>query len=72
MSGGWDSELAAQRAQQAYRYVAKVYPKEAGYELLDEHLDAAHAAQDAGDFAAFEDALRNLMRTARETARSAA
>jgi hypothetical protein len=25
----WDTELAAQRAREAYRYVARVYPKDA-------------------------------------------
>ena len=62
----WDTERAAMLARKAYRYVARVYPREAGYELLDEHIDAAHEAQDAGDLEAFEDALRAMMRMALE------
>ena len=64
----WDTERAAELASKAYSYVGKVYPKAAGYDRLDEYTEAAHAAQDAGDFAAFEDALRELMRAARREA----
>jgi hypothetical protein len=64
----WDTERAAELASKAYSYVGKVYPKAAGYDRLDEYTEAAHAAQDAGDVAAFEDALRELMRAARREA----
>jgi hypothetical protein len=62
----WDTERAAAMARKAYRYVATVHPREAGYEALDEYTDAAHEAEAAGDLDAFEDALRALMRTALE------
>ena len=64
----WDTEKAAELATQAYGYVAKVYPKAAGYDRLDEYTEAAYAAQDDGDFAAFEDALRKLMQAAKREA----
>ena len=64
----WDAEKAAERAQTAYRYVAEVYPRGAGYEPLDAHTEAAHEAERAGDWPAFEDALRNLMRAAKREA----
>jgi hypothetical protein len=65
----WDTEKAAELAQTAYRYVASVYPREAGYALLDKYTDAAHEAQDAGDLLAFKEALRELMRAAAREAR---
>ena len=65
----WDTERAATLARNAYRYVATVYPEEAGYERLDEHTEAAYQAERAGDLEAFEDALRGLMRTALEAKR---
>lgn len=68
MSQVWDTERTVELATQAYRYVADIYPKAAGYDRLDEYTEAAHDAQDAGDFAAFEDALRELMRAARREA----
>jgi hypothetical protein len=64
----WDTEKGAELATQAYGYVGRVYPKAAGYDRLDKYTEAAHDAQDAGDFAAFEDALRELMRAARREA----
>jgi hypothetical protein len=52
----------------AYRFVADVYTKGTGYEPLDAHTAAAHEAEQAGDMEGFEDALRELMRTARREA----
>jgi hypothetical protein len=60
----WDTERAAELATQAYGYVAEVYPRGAGYDRLDKYTEAAHDAQDAGDFGAFKQALRELMRAA--------
>jgi hypothetical protein len=60
----WDTERAAELATQAYGYVASVYPKTAGYDRLDEYTEAAHDAQDAGDFEAYREALRELMSAA--------
>lgn len=69
----WDAEKAAERAQRAYRYVAEVYPRGAGYAPLDGYTKAADEAERTGDWPAFEDALRNLMRAAkREAARERA
>jgi hypothetical protein len=75
----WNPEKAAQRAQMAYRYVAEVLPKglpgeaRTGYEPLDAHTAAAWEAERTEDMRAFEDALRELMRTAkRESLKAAA
>jgi hypothetical protein len=64
----WDTERAATLARKAYRYLARVYPypTDAPLEPLNVHEDAALKAQAAGDFDAYEDALRAMMRTALE------
>jgi hypothetical protein len=64
----WDTERAAELADTAYRYVARVYPRAAGYDRLEEYTEAAYAAQDAGDFEAYREALRELCRVARREA----
>jgi hypothetical protein len=64
----WDTERAAELATQAYGYVAEVYPRGAGYDRLAEYTEAAHDAQDTGDYPAFEEALRELCRAARRVA----
>lgn len=64
----WDPELAAEKAQKAYRYVAGVYPKGTGYESLDAHTEAAYQAERAGDWNAYLEALRGLCRAARAEA----
>jgi hypothetical protein len=69
MSGAWDTERAATLARKAYRYVAAIYPSDASLEPLDIHQDAALQAQAAGDFDAYEDALREMMRAALEAKR---
>ena len=61
----WDTELAADRARTAYRYVAKVYPKDAPLEPIGVADRAVLEAQEAQDWPAFEEALRELMRTAK-------
>jgi hypothetical protein len=62
----WDKELASECAREAYRFVARVYPSDASLQSLDVHQDAALQAQAAGDFDAYENALRGMMRTALE------
>ena len=64
----WDAELAFERARVAYRYVAANFPDSADLEVLAPFTNAAHEAERAGDMAAFEDALRQLMRAARAEA----
>jgi len=64
----WDSERAFERARVAYRFVAANFPDEADLEVLAPYTAAAHEAERAGDWPAYEDALRGLMRTARAEA----
>jgi hypothetical protein len=64
----WDSELAFERARTAYRYVATTFPESADIDVFAPYTSAAHEAERAGDMEAFEDALRELMRTARAEA----
>jgi hypothetical protein len=66
MSGPWDTRRAATLARKAYRYVGRVYPSDASLESLGVHQDAALEAQRHGDVEAYEDALREMMRTALE------
>ena len=68
---GWDTELAARRAREAYRYVARTLPRDAQGSLasLDPCQDAALAAQERRDWPAYEEALREMMRTARREAK---
>jgi hypothetical protein len=56
----WDTDLAAEQARMAYRFVSQVYPKDAPLEPLDAAQDAALKVQAAGDSAAFEQALREM------------
>ena len=64
-AAAWDTKKASERVREAYRYVAQTMPKDANLDALAPHEDAAIAAQRAGDFAAYEEALRELMRTAK-------
>ena len=69
----WDTELAAERAREAYRYVARQYPKDAPLEPLGRALRAVLETQERRDWGGYEEALRELMRTAkREALRRAA
>ena len=69
----WDKERASERAREAYRYVVRTMPKDADLDALAPHEDAAIAAQRAGDWQAYEEALREMMRAAkREAQRRAA
>ncbi len=54
----WDTELAAQRAREAYRYVARVYPKDAPLEPLGRADRRVLEAQERRDWPAYEEALR--------------
>jgi hypothetical protein len=64
----WDTERAAELAATAYRYVADTYPRGVGYGPLDALTEAAHEAQDAGDFEAYRESLRELCRVAKREA----
>jgi hypothetical protein len=64
----WKPELAFERARVAYRYVAANFPDEADLEVLALYTSAAHEAERAGDWPAYEEALRELMRAARAEA----
>jgi hypothetical protein len=68
----WATETAAQRAEQAYRYVSRTLPPGSDYSPLDSHTEAAYEAERAGDWPAYVEALRELCRTARGEGRRAA
>jgi hypothetical protein len=68
----WDTTAAAQRAGQAYRYVSRTLPPGSDYSHLDSLTEAAYGAERAGDWTAYLDALRELMKAARREARKAA
>lgn len=68
----WDTERATEMQRTAYRYVARVYPKHAHLEPLGIADRAVLEAQVRGDWPAYEEALRELCRTARREARRAA
>jgi hypothetical protein len=64
----WDTEEAARLAREAYRYVARTYPPDADLESLGKVDRVVLEAQERGDWDAFVEALRELMRTARREA----
>jgi hypothetical protein len=64
----WDTETAAKKAEQAYRYVSRTLAPGADYSALDGHTEAAYEVERRGDMPAYLDALRELMRTARREA----
>jgi len=66
---GWNTEFAAERARIAYRYVARVYPKDAPLEPIGRADAAVVEAQERRDWPAYEAALRALCRVARDGAR---
>jgi hypothetical protein len=67
-SATWDTQKAAELATVAYRYVGKVYPKDAPLEPLGRADAAVLRAEEAGDWKGYEEALRELMRTAKREA----
>jgi hypothetical protein len=64
----WDADLAFERAKAAYRFVAGNFPDSADLEILEPYTAAAHEAERTGDWPAYENALRELMRAARREA----
>ena len=61
----WDTEKAARRAEQAYRYVSRTLPPGADYSPLDRHTEAAYWAERIGNWPAYLEALAELCSTAR-------
>lgn len=49
----WDTEAAAGKAEQAYRYVSRTVPPGSDYSRLDSYTEAAHEAERAGDWPAY-------------------
>jgi hypothetical protein len=68
----WATEAAAQRAEQAYRYVSRTLPPGSDHSRLDSYTEAAYEAERAGDWPAYVEALRELCRAARREGRRAA
>jgi hypothetical protein len=64
MTNTWDTERATQRAREAYRYVARVYPKGAPLEPIGRADACVLEAEERRDWSGYEEALRELMRTA--------
>ncbi len=67
----WDAERAYTLAVEALNYLARTYPKGVSHAPLHPYHDAALAAQDAGDLAAFKEALSQMMYEGRRVARAA-
>ena len=57
-----DTELAAQRAREAYRYVVRTYPDGAPLEALGRAYWDVLEAQERRDWPAYEEVLRELCR----------
>jgi len=74
MSTAWDAEKVAERTRTAYCYLVRIYPSDAPLEAPDGYQDAVLKVQATGNFDAYEDALRGMMRAALEikTARKSA
>jgi len=66
--GVWDTARGSELARQAYRYVAATIPLDANLDALTPHEDAALEAQRAGDFEAYQRALREMCRAAKREA----
>jgi hypothetical protein len=64
----WNTEEAARLAREAYRYVARTYPRDADPEPLGAADARVVDAEESGDWPAYVEALRELMRTARREA----
>lgn len=64
----WNTKEAARLAREAYRYVAKHYALDAPLEPLGRADRRVLEAQERGDWPAYAEALRELMRTARREA----
>jgi hypothetical protein len=68
MRGTWDTTKGSELARRAYAYVAATMPPDAHLDVLGEHEDAAIRAQRAGDLSVYEEALRQMCRTAKREA----
>ncbi len=65
----WDTQRAEELRREAYRYVvARVYPPDAPLEPLGIADMAVLEAQERGDWDAYVEALRQLMRVAKQEA----
>jgi hypothetical protein len=64
----WPTQLAAERAREAYQYVARVYPEGAPLEPLGKADMRVLEAQERGDWDGYLEALRELCRVARREA----
>jgi hypothetical protein len=64
----WDTEEAARLAREAYKYVARTFPPDASLEPLGRADVAVLDAQEATDWQAYEEALRELCRVAKREA----
>lgn len=69
MTAAWDAVKALQLAGKAYQYVARVLPPDATLDAIGRADRAVLEAEEREDFPAYEEALRDLMRTARREAR---
>jgi hypothetical protein len=65
----WDTEWAAERADEALRYLGRNYPEcLENPRVLDEHETAAHEAALLGDREGYLEALRGYMKAGRNAA----
>ena len=65
----WDPVEALEQARKAYAYVTRVLPPEATLEAIGRADRAVLEAEERQDFAAYEEALRELCRAAKREAR---
>ena len=62
----WDTEWAAEKAAEAFRYLGRNYPEcLENLRVLDEHETAAHEAAMRGDRGSYLQSLRCYMRAGR-------
>jgi hypothetical protein len=64
----WDTQLASERAREAYRYVARVYPKGAPWGPIGKIDAQVVEAEQRSDWEAYEEGLREMCRVARAEA----
>jgi hypothetical protein len=68
MSKRWDEVKASELARKAYGYPIKTLPKDANIDVLAPHEDAALDAQRTGNWQAYENALRTMVRAGKREA----
>jgi Flp pilus assembly protein TadB len=66
MMGTLDTARGSEPARRAYRYIAETMPPDADLDVLNEYEDAAIRAQRAGDFQGYQEALREMCKTAKK------